>query len=182
MRAQHTSRLRRAWQQPVTCGGWVLTGRCLVGYGLFALIFGRRTGFLKLETLKAPRRRYVTLPLTLFMLPALGEEIVFRVLLVPHPTEPYTNARLLRTAGLSLTLFVVWHPLNGWVLSPDARDVLTDWRFLTLAAALGAVCTYAYRRTGSLWPPVLLHWLTVVLWMLLLGGGDRWQNSVQEQA
>jgi predicted Abi (CAAX) family protease len=48
-----------------------------------------------------------------------------------------------------------------------------------LLTVLGAVCTTAYRRTGSLWPPVLLHWVTVVCWMMLLGGRNRWSPLVQ---
>lgn len=170
-------RIQRAWKQPLTPADWLVTGRLLAGYGLLALVVGRGTGFLQLRALAAPPRRYLTLPLTLLVLPALSEEVIFRVLLVPHPAEPHSRSELLRAAGLSLALFVAWHPLNAWTLSPAARDVLTDRRFLSLATALGVVCTEAYRRTGSLWPPVLIHWLTVVVWMLFLGGGDRWQHE-----
>jgi len=28
----------------------------------------------------------------------------------------------------------------------------------------------AYLISRSLWPPVLLHWITVVAWIILLGG------------
>jgi len=38
------------------------------------------------------------------------------------------------------------------------------------AGLLGAACTGAYARTGSIWPPVAIHWLTVVLWKVLFAG------------
>lgn len=41
--------------------------------------------------------------------------------------------------------------------------------FLLLTALLGGCCTLLYRRTHSLWPPVLLHGLVVAGWLLFLG-------------
>jgi predicted Abi (CAAX) family protease len=28
----------------------------------------------------------------------------------------------------------------------------------------------AYRISGSLWPPILMHWITVLVWTMFLGG------------
>ena len=41
---------------------------------------------------------------------------------------------------------------------------------LSLATLLGATCTAAYLISRSIWPPVVLHWLTVLAWIWLLGG------------
>ncbi len=42
--------------------------------------------------------------------------------------------------------------------------------FLVLAALLGIICSLAYIQSGSLWTPVMIHWLLVVVWLLLLVG------------
>jgi predicted Abi (CAAX) family protease len=71
---------------------------------------------------------------------------------------------------LSLFLFVVYHPLNA--LSFFSRGIETFFNriFLTLAALLGMLCSLTYLQSGSLWTPVVIHWLVVVVWLLLLGG------------
>ena len=37
-------------------------------------------------------------------------------------------------------------------------------------ATLGYTCGYAYLRSGSLRAPILIHWVTVVVWNLLFSG------------
>lgn len=95
-----------------------------------------------------------------FAVPALLEELLFRVL--PPP----------RLWPFALAAYVLFHPLNAWLFWPEARDVFYDPAFLFLAALLGGGCTLLYRRTRSLWPPVALHWLVVAGWLLFLGGED----------
>ena len=163
-------RLARAWQTPLTARHWRMTGGLLMSYGLLAVPLGRRTGFLQPTLIAVPRTQYLVLPASLFVLPALSEEVLFRVLLVPHPTERRSRPWIMAETSLSLLLFVAWHPVNAWTFSPTARPILTDRRFLLLATLLGAVCTLAYRWTGSLWPPVLIHWLVVCGWVLCFGG------------
>jgi len=46
---------------------------------------------------------------------------------------------------------------------PQARALFDDPRFLFQATLLGVACSLAYGFTGSLWPPVLIHWLAVVI-------------------
>ncbi len=100
------------------------------------------------------------LPLVLrvFFAPSLTEEIAFRVL--PPP----------RFAGFALAAYVLAHPLNAWLFFPAARAVFYYPVFLLLTALLGGLCTLLYRRTGSLWSPVVLHTLVVSGWLLWLGG------------
>mgnify|MGYP003873938711 CR=1 FL=1 len=90
------------------------------------------------------------------MVPALGEEIVFRVLLAGR-------SGWLRGA-LALAAFVLWHPVQVWLGLPMAQEVFTEPGFLLIVAALGLMCTCAWRMTGSAWPAVAIHWATVVAW------------------
>lgn len=103
--------------------------------------------------------------------PALGEELLFRVLPLPHPSESAGVARRALWSVAALAAFVAWHPLNAWLLRPAARALFYDPAFLSLAGLLGLTCTLAYLRTGSIWPPLLFHWLVVALWGLWLGAG-----------
>lgn len=104
--------------------------------------------------------------------PAIGEELLFRAALLPQP-EPGRKLPL-RHVALSTLLFVAWHPLQVFVFGPHwARIVLDPW-FLAATAALGVALARLYWRTGSLWPPVALHWLAVVGWKALLGGPSPW--------
>lgn len=102
---------------------------------------------------------------TTFFIPALLEEFVWRVLLVPRPTSKY----FWYFGILSLFLYVASHPLGAWVFRPTARDIFYSPTFLLLATLLGLTCLIAYSRTKSLWSCVVIHWLTVATW-LLFGG------------
>lgn len=115
------------------------------------------------------------LAMVAIVVPALGEELLFRAALLPRPRP---NAPLPRTAvALSALVFVAWHPLQIFVFGPDwGRTVLDPW-FLAAAAALGIACARLYWRTGSLWPSVGLHWLVVVGWKALLSGPSPWQAA-----
>ena len=89
-------------------------------------------------------------------IPALGEEMLFRVLMAGR-------TGWLR-AALALAAFVLWHPVQVWLGLPMAQPVFTEPGFLVIVAGLGLVCTLAWRRTGSVWPAVAIHWATVVAW------------------
>jgi predicted Abi (CAAX) family protease len=73
-------------------------------------------------------------------------------------------------ATLSLFLFVIYHPLNALTFFSQGRETFFDPIFLCLAAGLGIICTITYYQTGSLWLPVLIHWLVVVVWLLCFDG------------
>ncbi|HEX7021522.1 MAG TPA: CPBP family glutamic-type intramembrane protease, partial [Trueperaceae bacterium] len=99
--------------------------------------------------------------------PSLTEETLFRVLLYPHPTE--TASCRPAQALSSLALYIALHPINARLLRPAARGVFDAPAFLLLAGMLGGLNLGLYQRTGSVWPPVLTHWLTVAAW-LYFGG------------
>ncbi|MCI5137318.1 MAG: CPBP family intramembrane metalloprotease [Candidatus Electrothrix sp. AR1] len=71
---------------------------------------------------------------------------------------------------LSATLFTLWHPLNALTVNPGAQVLFCDPYFLVIVFCLGIVCSLSYILSQSLWVPIIIHWLTVVFWVLFLGG------------
>lgn len=145
-------------------------------YGAGALALGWRSHWLPrrwpwppLKLLwQAPRRL-----VGLFLLPALLEEWLFRVLLLPNRLEGFQQPQLLGWAALSLGLFVAYHPLAALNWYPQGRPLFLKRPFLLQCTWLGVICTLLYLQSGSLWPPVLLHWLAVVCWLEQLDGRHR---------
>jgi predicted Abi (CAAX) family protease len=151
-------------------------GRCLLvlaGYGALALGLGLATGFLALPWHWPPLGQALPRVAGLLLLPALVEELLFRVLLIPSPSEGFPWLPQLAWSALSLGLFVLYHPVAGRLWYPQARALFNDPRFLVQATLLGVACSLTYLLTGSLWPPVLIHWLAVVIWLEPFRGRER---------
>ncbi len=94
-----------------------------------------------------------------WLLPAIAEELVFRVLLLPSALEGVSLLAMAPWIALSVGLFVAWHGIRLGSRSQPGR-----WRTVAPPAALrltllGTACAVAFVASGSLWPPVLLHWL-----------------------
>lgn len=140
----------------------------IAGYAVVAVAFGLASGLLEWGLLDD--RRAAILPFTLLVFPSLLEEALFRGLMIPRDVLSRGRRTAAGYAALSTALFVAWHPLNAATVNPGAAGLFFDPVFLTLTALLGITCAVAYIRTRSLWPPVLIHWLTVVVWVLFLGG------------
>jgi predicted Abi (CAAX) family protease len=77
------------------------------------LPIGFRTGLLRVEPMMAGRAGFVLLALTLAIRPSLLDELVFRVLFIPHPTLSYPLRITLLWAGVGLLVFILFHPING---------------------------------------------------------------------
>jgi predicted Abi (CAAX) family protease len=105
--------------------------------------------------------------LTVIIVPALGEEAVFRGLLMPGRSETDRPALAI---VLSTTLYVLWHVFEALTFMPGAAGVFLRPDFLLCCAVLGIGCALLRWRTGSLWPAVILHWALVVIWQTWLGG------------
>ncbi|MGM0444653.1 MAG: CPBP family glutamic-type intramembrane protease [Fibrobacterota bacterium] len=116
------------------------------------------------------------LPFTLLLFPAIPEELFFRGLFI-HPSQKGTSRRN-RAVQLfsSSLLFMLWHPLNAWLINHGARPLFYDPAFLLITFLLGITCGAAYLRSRSLWTPILIHWSTVMVWVFFLGG----RNLVKE--
>ena len=102
--------------------------------------------------------------------PALGEELLFRVLLLPRPEDPAAPRRVL----LSIILFVLWHPPQALLFGPQWAAVVLNPAFLAAVAVMGLALARLYRQTGSVWPCMLLHWSAVVGWKAFFGAPSPW--------
>jgi len=99
--------------------------------------------------------------------PALGEEIVFRALLVPDRQE---TSRPWPAIAVSTLVFVLWHLVEAFTILSAHRALFIRPDFLACAAMLGLVCAVLRHRSGSVWTAVALHWAGVVGWTAWLGG------------
>jgi len=121
-------------------GGAAAAGALAIGITLGAIGIGLRQGW---------RQGWL-------LLPAITEELVFRVLLLPSAPEGMSLLALTPWIALSVGLFVAWHGIRPGLHQPPRLARLT---------LLGTACALAFVASGSLWLPVLLHWLA------LLGSG-----------
>ncbi len=103
------------------------------------------------------------------IVPALGEEAVFRGLLIPSRRDrrDVTLSLLLSTAA-----FVGWHVVEALTFMQAAAPVFLRPDFLATTAVLGLACGLLRHHTGSLWPAVALHWFEVAIWQVAFGGGQ----------
>ena len=108
--------------------------------------------------------------ITLLAHPAFTEELIFRVLLLPHRAEARPQGSLYARVAIALAVFVAAHPLNARLVWPASLPLFANAYYLALAALLGLACSAAYLVSGSIWPSVLIHWTTVAAWIFLLGG------------
>ena len=154
--------------------GMVLLGvLALALYGVFALQYGKGTGFLQRKHAIDNPIRFIFHAVRLFFVPALVEEMIFRVALLPHPVEGVPGWRWLVWGTVSFVLFILWHLLLAKTIQRNASQVLTDSRFLVLMGWLGLVLIGVYWITGSLWLVTFIHWIVVLIWIYALGGRDR---------
>lgn len=139
---------------------WVEALSLLAVLTIFALVTGTAAQVFTF----APAANWpelVAIALIAILIPALVEEMVFRVLIAGRQGR-------WRAAG-ALTLFVLWHPAQLWLGLPMAQPVSADPAFLAITAALGLACAITWRRSGSIWPAVAMHWAVVMMWKGLAG-------------
>lgn len=149
---------------------WVQSLGWLVAYALVVIPLGLYTGLLNWEPVE-DKRLALRAGAIAFLVPSLLEESVFRIMALPRLTE--ASPQWLLWAAMSLSIFILVHPLNGVTYLKAARATFFDPLFLACAGLLGALCTWGYWYSQSLWIPTVLHWLVVLVWLLLLGGLRR---------
>lgn len=164
------SRLYRAFTTWPTWRGWRDVALMTLVFSALALPIGLSGGLLTLRSADVTWLGALAVVARTLLAPSLFEETLFRVLLFPHPAEDRSRRRRLVVFALALGVFIVWHVLNAWLVTPAARPVFYDPIFLVDAGLLGATCLLAYWRTGSVWAPVAVHWVAVIGWQLGLGG------------
>ncbi len=142
----------------------------LIIYSMIALPLGFKFGFLQLQIWSANSIDKSLLTLRCLFLPAIVEELFFRVLLLPHPNEITNWFKWGLWAFFTILLFVIYHPLNAKYFYKAGFPTFFNPVFLGLAGLLGIACTIAYGLTGSLLVIVLIHWVIVVFWLIIFGG------------
>ncbi|MFL1465962.1 type II CAAX prenyl endopeptidase Rce1 family protein [Marinobacter sp. HN1S83] len=110
------------------------------------------------------------LPFLLFVFPSFLEEAFFRGVLIPRNILDSGAVKATWAVGISTVVFVVWHPLNALAFNPTAIPLFLNPWFLVITCALGVTCGYGYALSRSIWVPVIIHWVTVTVWVLFLGG------------
>jgi len=138
----------------------------LVGlYGLVVIPLALASGLLRTPWRRLTPQAWLPLALRLMVMPALLEESIFRILLLPSPQLDLDLTGRVAWAALSVGLFVMYHPLAGRFWYPEGRELFAEARFLVPCTLLAVACVVAFEITGSLWAPVLIHWLTVLIWL-----------------
>ncbi|HEY9879536.1 MAG TPA: CPBP family glutamic-type intramembrane protease [Leptolyngbyaceae cyanobacterium] len=148
-------------------------GGALLLYGAIALPYGFKSKFLHQQVVLGNPVMFALALVQLLFLPALVEEILFRVLLLPHPSEGLPEWQWWLVALLGLGLFVGYHLLSARTYYKQGYPTFFDRRFIALMTWLGIVLTLAYRTTGSLWVVTAVHWVVVAVWLYGLGGNAR---------
>ncbi len=156
---------------------WGITGLILLGYGAIALPIGFSQQFLKFKLWQASYWQYLLLAARLFLMPALVEEFVFRVLLLPSPRLGMIVPVWLALSACSLILFIAYHPLNAKTFYKPGNPTFLNPVFLMLTGLLGLACTIAYFLVGSLLAIAVLHWLVVTAWLTIFDGMAKLHRS-----
>ncbi|MEH1825404.1 MAG: CPBP family glutamic-type intramembrane protease [Nostoc sp.] len=164
-----------------TLQDWLVIVVMLIIYSIIALPYGWKFGFLHIQIWSASWIDKCLLILRCLFLPAIVEELFFRIFWLPHPSEITNWFRWSLWVIVSLLLFVLYHPLNAKIFFKAGIPTFYDPVFLVLAAFLGIICTAAYTLTGSLFVIVLIHWVVVVVWLIIFGGIRKLDNNQKIQ-
>ncbi|WP_231943168.1 CPBP family glutamic-type intramembrane protease [Calothrix sp. NIES-3974] len=149
----------------------------LIFFSVITIPIGFKFNFLHLQYWSGNWLQKLLLSLRCLFLPALLEELFFRVLLLPHPIET-TNWYIWGMWGIfGLFLFIIYHQITAKYLSLAARAIFSHPIFFSLATLLGITCTITYALTGSLWTIVFIHWIVVMVWLVFMGGMGKFSNS-----
>ncbi|MFM9103008.1 MAG: type II CAAX prenyl endopeptidase Rce1 family protein, partial [Cyanobium sp.] len=131
------ARLGDALFPPPLNGGRAWPLLILAVYGPMALLLGWRSGFLPRRWQWPPLPQLLRRSAGYLLMPAFGEELVFRGLLLPQPIEGFSAAATLAWIALSTGLFVLYHPLAARLWYPQGRTLFADPRFLVQCSLLG---------------------------------------------
>ena len=163
------ARLVNSVLAPITIQSCLIAVGLLVIYAAIAIPLGFQTNFLSFTPNLLNNQSILSI-IKLFFFPALGEEILMRIFLLPHPLERALISSWLIWGTVSILIFIIYHPLSAMTFYRRGYPTFLRPVFLVLAGLLGLICAIAYYATGSLLIISLIHWLVVILWIFLLGG------------
>lgn len=145
----------------------------LIIFALISIPLGYKVNVLEFKIPEISREILIQILLKTLIFPAAAEELFFRVLFLPHELEKSTISTQLFWAVVSLILFVIYHPLNGMIFLRNAKELFVNSSFLILVSILGVICTISYIQSGTIYTPILIHWITVIFWLFLFGGYQK---------
>ncbi|MFM7642829.1 MAG: type II CAAX prenyl endopeptidase Rce1 family protein [Cyanobium sp.] len=90
--------------------------------------------------------------------------------MLPSPLDGVGPLAMAPWLALSVGLFVAWHGLTLRLRRGALPITPGDPRVLVQVSLLGLACALAFVVSGSLWSPLLIHWLALVVWRQGLGG------------
>lgn len=139
-------------------------------YSVIALVIGFSTKFFSFDIIQGKPIFLCILPFSMFVFPSLLEELFFRGLLLPHKKRNMPIQKIWLYSMISVVLFVLWHPVNAFTINKAAITIFTDPIFLFITTLLAVTCTVTYLKSGCIWIPVFIHWITVICWVFFLRG------------
>ena len=166
-------RLQVGFSTVPSVSDWLYAAVLLSIYAAISLPFGFLSGWLQFQVIAGGWVKIVGVVIRAFFVPGISEELIFRVLLLPYPTENIFPTTKWLWGSLGLFIFIIYHPLQTVTTFPTAFATFNHPVFLLLAALLGIACTLAYWRSGSVWTAIFIHWIVVAVWLVLLGGYGR---------
>ena len=136
-------------------------------YIIFTLLVGFSTNLLEYK----PLTSYMVfiIPISLFIFPTLLEEIFFRGILLPYNLKYKSYKTIIFYIAISTLSYTSIHLLYA-MLNPVSAIYFSNIYFLLIVLFLGLTCSMAYIYSQSLWLPMIIHWLTVLVWVVLLNG------------
>ena len=161
-------RLRAGFMTKPKRKDWGFAIICLTFYGVTFLPIGLSTGLLNWQPITNPWV-WMQVAIGALIMPGFNEELTFRVLLIPHPTEPIGPITRQRLILLSWILFVLAH------LQPWTPAFFHQPPFLIGAGLLGILCTLSYLQSRCIWISIFIHWLIVTNWLLVWGGLEKFR-------
>jgi predicted Abi (CAAX) family protease len=142
-------------------------------YSVVSIAIGWKSGFLCWQP-----HRLTRLIVWLLFAPALAEELIFRVMWLPHPSDVVDWFDWSLWAIVGLCGFVIYHPINAKTFYQAGNPTFFQPIFLLLAGLLGLTCSIAYAITGSLLVITLIHWIVVTAWIFYGGGMDKLRANI----
>ncbi len=140
----------------------------ILAFGAISWLTGTAVGLFEFQILTS--KNVFLLVFMLFLFPVLLEEAFFRGILIPRDTLERGGRSIAFYTVLSSSLFVVWHPLNALTINHGAIEIFINPWFLVIVFLLGIVTSLSYISSKSIWVPILIHWITVFVWVVFLGG------------
>jgi predicted Abi (CAAX) family protease len=153
-----------------SAAAWRRCALIFLGFLVVALPIGLASGFLDPSAPVVTGQAIGLAGLSIALSPAFTEELLFRVLLLPRRADAVSRAKLAAMVCGAAMVYVAAHPLAAMLTRPSLLPVFANPFYLALVALLGLACSGAYLVSGSIWPAVVIHWTTVMLWLFALGG------------